>query len=282
MPGTRTVRVTTRPVGAVLANRTSVTGESTVVSAAAATSSTSGRVAVALDLSCGGGGLLPHADSAIAMIARIDRWCSTSRWSANLRDVATIRGSVRVTCSRCDRASQCTLVQTIGPDDKPRLYAGELNVLDCACGCRTQLAAQVLYKQDGLWIQVCPGGDDAMEAGIAAFAASGVSGMLRVVPSLNALVEKLKIADAGLADWAIEMMKVLLVAPDGDLDRVLLFDALDGDAIRWLRFDGDALQALATPRAGYDKLAIRTPPSELRIDRAWAVGAVKQMIEGIN
>lgn len=196
--------------------------------------------------------------------------------------MTTIRGSVRVTCPACDRGIECTLVQTIGPDDKPRLYAGELNVLDCACGCRTQLAAQVLYKQDGLWIQVCPGGDDAMEAGIAAFAASGVSGALRVVPSLNALVEKLKIADAGLADWAIEMMKVLLVAPDGDLDRVLLFDALDGATIHWLRHDGDALQRLATPRAGYDRLAIRTRPSEVRIDRAWAVGAVKRMIEGIN
>lgn len=198
--------------------------------------------------------------------------------------MTTIRGTTRIACPACGQPNECKLVQTIdardNPRDKERLLAGELNVLDCACGRRTQLAAQVLYKDvdAGVFVQVRPGGDDDMAGGAAAFAAAGVSGTLRVVPSLNALVEKVKLADAGLADWAIEMMKVLLIAPDGDLDRVLLFDSLDGDVIRWLRFDGE-LHRVTTPRTGYDRLAMRTPPTALQIDRAWAVEAVRRMIQ---
>ena len=66
--------------------------------------------------------------------------------------------------------------------------------------------------------------------------------------------------DAGLADWAIEMTKVLLLASIGELDRVLLFDALDGDTLRWLMFDDDGgLEHVSSPRDGYDRLASRTP-----------------------
>jgi len=102
----------------------------------------------------------------------------------------------------------------------------------------------------GFFAQVCPGAEDALDAGAAAFAASGVTGTLRVVPTQNALVEKIKILDAGLADWAIEMMKVLLLASIGELDRVLLFDALDGDVLRWLMFDEDGrLEHVSSPRS---------------------------------
>lgn len=202
-----------------------------------------------------------------------------------------IRGTTRVPCPQCGTEADCTLVQTIdtreNPDDKTKLLAGELNVLACtSCGRRTQLGVQVLYvdrRESGdLYIQVCPGGDKAVEQGAIAFAASGVSGTLRVVPSLNALVEKVKIADAGLADWAIEMTKVLLLASINELDRVLLFDALDGDTIRWLLLDGAAVEPMASTRANYDKLSHRDAPRDLLIDRAWAVPAVQHMIENAN
>jgi hypothetical protein len=187
-------------------------------------------------------------------------------------------------------------VQTINtqtnPKDKQRLLDGELNVLACECGKRTQLAANVLFHDPDAhyYCQVVPGGDKAMNEAAAAFAASGVSGTLRLVPSLNALVEKVKLLDAGLEDWAIEMTKVLLLASITELDRVLLFSSVDREAglLRWVMFDeeGRTPESVSSPLAAYEKLAARTqgkpPTTELRIDRAWAVEAVKKMVAEAN
>jgi len=220
-----------------------------------------------------------------------------------------IRGSARVTCPACGAKHDGELVQSINtqtnPRDKDRLLAGELNVLACTCGKRTQLAANVLFHDPDAhyYCQVVPGGDRAMDEAAAAFAASGVSGTLRLVPSLNALVEKVKVLDAGLVDWAIEMTKVLLLAsispvgagPPGSmiggvLERVLLFDVIDREAgvLRWVMFDeeGRTPERVSSPLAAYEKLTTRTASkpaeSELRIDRAWAVEAVKKIVAEAN
>ena len=173
---------------------------------------------------------------------------------------------------------------------KAQLLAGELNVLDCACGRRTQLAATLLFHDPAAayWCQVCPGDEQAMAEGEAAFRAAGAGGTQRHVPSLNALVEKVKLLDAGLEDWAIEMAKVLLLASreDGDLERVLLFDGVDDAAIRWLLFEDGQARVMASPVSAYAKLAGREQgrpgPRELRIDRAWAIAAVRTMIMAAN
>ncbi len=207
-----------------------------------------------------------------------------------------IRGSAQVTCPACGAKHDAELVQSINtqtnPKDKQRLLDGELNVLACTCGKRTQLAANVLFHDPDAhyYCQVVPGGEKAMDEAAAAFAASGVSGTLRLVPSLNALVEKVKLLDAGLEDWAIEMTKVLLLASIGELDRVLLFSAIDREAgvLRWVLFDEDGRtpEGVSSPLAAYEKLAARTQgkpsPTELRIDRAWAVAAVQKMVANSN
>ncbi len=209
-----------------------------------------------------------------------------------------IRGSARVTCPACGTKHDGELVQTINtqtnPQDKGRLLAGELNVIDCACGKRTQLSANLLFHDPDAqyYCQVVPGGERAMEEAAAAFAASGVSGTRRLVPSQNALVEKVKLLDAGLEDWAIEMTKVLLLASmsELELDRVLLFDAIDREAgvLRWVLFDEDGRtpDEVSSPIAAYEKLAAREHgkpgPAELRIDRAWAIAAVQKMIGDAN
>jgi hypothetical protein len=207
-----------------------------------------------------------------------------------------IRGKTTVTCPACSTKSECELVQSINthenPRDKERLLAGDLNVLECPrCHKRTQLAANLLYRDvdADTYFQVVPGGDaKAMEGASAAFSASGVSGAQRLVPSLNALVEKVKILDAKLEDWAIEMNKVLLLASLGELDRVLLFDAREADLIHWILFDeeGRAPQRVSSPVAAYEKLAARElgrpKPGELRVDRQWAVEAVQRMISASN
>jgi hypothetical protein len=139
---------------------------------------------------------------------------------------------------------------------------------------------------------VCVGDDVAMAKAAELIRVVGATGTRRLVPSLNALVEKVKLVDAGLEDWAIEMTKVLLLASIGepDFDRVLLFEQVDRDAqvIRWLLFDEDgrAPELVSSPLGAYAKLAARAQgrpaDGELRIDRAWAVEAVRAMIANAN
>jgi hypothetical protein len=210
----------------------------------------------------------------------------------------SIVGTARVLCPGCGREHDAQLVQSINtrkdPEVKQRLLLGELNVLACDCGRRSQLAANVLFHDPDAdyYCQVVPGGEAAIARAAEVFrAAAGPTGTQRIVPSMNALVEKVKLLDAGLEDWAIEMTKVLLLAsvPESDLDRVLLFERLDRDegVLRWLMFDREeAPTLLSSPLSSYDKLAasthVRPAPGELRIDRAWAVDAVRTMIASAN
>lgn len=203
-----------------------------------------------------------------------------------------ITGSAHVTCPGCGREHDVPLVQSINtrdePETKQRLLAGEFDVLDCECGKRTQLVAELLYVDPiaNLYIQVAPT-TEAIAKGEAAFAAAGATGTQRLVPSINALVEKIKIGDAGLEDWVLEMVKVLLLASmaEPDLNRVLLFDHVDGDVIHWILL-GDDARAMQSPFAAYERLAARTQarpkPTELRIDRVWGIAAVQQMMRGGN
>jgi len=207
----------------------------------------------------------------------------------------SVVGTTRVTCPACGREQDCRLVQSINavkePAAKQQLLLGELNVLACDCGRRTQLAANVVYAdpdKDYL-AQVVPGGEADMATAARRFAAAGGTGTRRLVPSLNALIEKLKILEAGLEDWAVEMAKLLLLAstPEADLDRVLLFERVEDATIHWLLFDEvDGPQIVSSTLAAYERLvaraASRPKPSELRIDRAWAVDAVQSMITATN
>lgn len=206
-----------------------------------------------------------------------------------------ITGTIRVTCPGCGRDHDVKLVQSINAstdrEAKQRLLAGDLNVLACECGRHTQLAANVLYVDPAheAFVRVVPGGDEAaINEAAAQFRAAGAIGIQRVVPSLNGLVEKVKILDAGLDDWAVEMTKVLLLSTLGDLDRVLLFDRVDGEDLRWVLFDaaGRLPKAMASPRDAYERIAARhasrPKPTEVQVDRAWAVDAVQRMIADIN
>lgn len=214
-----------------------------------------------------------------------------------------IEGTIPVTCAACGRPSAPSLVQLVHaqhmPEARARLLRGELNVVRCECGKVTALACELVYQdpQAGLLCHVCPGGEAALERAEAAFHAAfgaelGAYQVQRVVPSQNALLEKIKIVEAGLADWAVEMLKVLLLASISvdDDDRVLLFSGVDRQAraVRWLLFDrrGEVPSPMASPLEGLERLlatAGAPPPATVRrIDRAWAVGAVSAMISAAN
>ncbi len=188
--------------------------------------------------------------------------------------MTAIRGTVSVRCPACGSESEAALVQSINAQtqaaDKRRLLAGELNVLACACGKRTPLAATLVFHDPfaDFYAQVVPAGRELAKAE-AAFRAAGVVGTRRIVRTQNELIEKIKIADAGLADWAVEMAKVLLG------EGTLMFDRADEHELHWIVLDR-VVRGLASARSQYDQLAARTPPAsdELVIDRAWAERAV--------
>ncbi len=202
----------------------------------------------------------------------------------------SVTGIVRVGCPACGRDRDCKLVQSINSatdaDAKQKLLAGTINVLACDCGARTQLAARLVYRDPDrdYTCQVVP--DGKMDEAVALFDAVGMTGTRRLVPSQNALVEKIRILDAGLEDWAIEMTKVLLLASLGGpaLEHVLLFDRIADGVIHWLRFDEQGVPTrMASTLATYEKLAAPPPrPGEVRIDRVWALLAVEAMIASVN
>lgn len=220
-----------------------------------------------------------------------------------------IGGTINVRCSACGHAQDVRLVQSINtkkqPEHKARLLWGELNVASCRCGARIPLEANLLFHDPDaqFYCHVCPGGPDALAAARAAFDASfdasiTTAAVRRVVPNLNALVEKVKILDAGLTDWAVELTKVMLLAslPEPDLERLLLFDGvLDpgdgrGDAspeprLRWLMLAREPV-ALTSPRAAYDKLAAQAAcapaAGDYSIDRAWALAAARRLVHASN
>jgi len=206
-----------------------------------------------------------------------------------------VTGVAHVECPACGRAQDATLVQSINartePEAKRKLLAGELNVLACACGRTTPLFTTMLFVDPDadLYIRVCPDGDAQIAEAISLFRASGATGRLRVVPSPNALREKVTIADAGLDDWAAELLKVLLLATIGDLERIMLFDRVDCEAgvLHWLLFDetNTVPHPHQSPLAAYARIAAtaKAPPAtEMQIDRAWALTAAQALISGGN
>jgi hypothetical protein len=206
-----------------------------------------------------------------------------------------VTGIAHVECPACGRARDVTLVQSINartePEAKRELLAGELNLLACDCGRRTPLSTTMLFVDPdaGVYVRVCPDGEAQVAEAADLFRASGATGRLRIVPSPNALREKVKIVDAGLDDWAIELLKVLLLATVGDLDRILLFDRADPEAgiLHWVLFDetNTTPSPHQSPLAAYARIvatAMPAPATELEIDRAWAVAAAQALVSGGN
>jgi hypothetical protein len=186
--------------------------------------------------------------------------------------MTSITGKVPVRCPACGADHDATVVQSINahtdPGAKARLLAGELNVLACPCGKRAPLAATLLYTDPGraFFCQVVPDPAGVAKAG-AAFRASGAEGTQRIVRTQNELIEKIKILESGLADWAIELLKV------GADPGVLFFDRADQAELHFVLVER-VVRGLAVPRATYDELARRAPPSALVIDHAWALSTL--------
>jgi hypothetical protein len=199
-----------------------------------------------------------------------------------------------VTCPACGAEQQVQLVRSLNSQTdaglKRTLLDGELNLLKCACGKTTPLAADLVFYDPAAnyFCQVCVGDASSVARGKKAFAEAGVTEGRRIVRSQNALIEKVKLLDAGLADWAIELLKVVLLAslPNPEVEGQALFDRVDREAkvLEWVVvLPGDAEpRRLNSPLAAYERglklWAPLAPADELEIDRTWAVTALRKVM----
>ena len=202
--------------------------------------------------------------------------------------------NTQVVCPACAKTSPVALVRSINTQtdqsQRAALLRGELNVLVCGCGKRTPMAADLLFHDppSQFFIQVCLGDAEAIAKVKLAFEESGVAGERRIVRSMNALVEKVKLIDAGLKDWAIEMVKVLLLTTleNPALDEVLLFDGVDREreALSWVLFlaGQSTPQFLSSPLESYERGLDQwrgvAPGAQMEIDRVWALAALRKVM----
>jgi hypothetical protein len=126
----------------------------------------------------------------------------------------------KIRCPACQHEQEFTLWEAIDatqdPGLKEQLLAGQLNRMTCSqCQEETDIIAPMLYHDSEtrlmIWllpgVQTPTGDDDGL--------GSQESGMdliyhFRLVRTLNALKEKVVVAEAGLDDRALELFKVLM------------------------------------------------------------------------
>lgn len=129
--------------------------------------------------------------------------------------------SETIECPRCGRAQEISVWTSVNvttdPDLKREVLDGNVARFKCrTCRHSTKIEYDLLYhdmtKRLYVWLKY-PDEDGFFGVDPAAAALSEVLGeayIRRVVPSYEELVEKIKIADAGLDDFEIEIVKLFV------------------------------------------------------------------------
>ena len=141
----------------------------------------------------------------------------------------------RINCNSCGEVFEVDAVAAVNterePEVKDKLLSGELFLQTCPkCGKRMLAKWPLLYHDPAekvmIWLSDGSADTEArMQAAVAGDDFGGYTG--RIVDTPGALIEKVKIFDAGLDDIALEMAKFVTRQELGkDVD--LLFFNLDG------------------------------------------------------
>lgn len=143
--------------------------------------------------------------------------------------------SFQIVCSRCGKTfpvEGVPLINTDGsPELKEKLLSGELFLRECPhCGARNLAKWPLLYHDPAEKVMIWLSGGSAdtetrMQAAVAGEDFAGYNG--RIVDTPGALLEKVKIFDAGLDDIALEMAK-FITRQELRKDVDLLFFNLEG------------------------------------------------------
>lgn len=170
-----------------------------------------------------------------------------------------------IACPACGKASSFRIQRSVDGDDAElvaSLLDGRLFTFACpACGHRARVVHPELCYVDrarDLVVQLDATGNFAPEA-VAAIA-NALPRTTRLVRDGNALLEKVKIARAGLDDRVVEALKLVArgsLGPQAEGKRIL-FEALEGEAegarLRFTLLGREGAAGLGLPRASYDDL----------------------------
>ncbi len=192
-------------------------------------------------------------------------------------------------CGAIVEMTRWTSVNTaLDPDVARALLDGSLTAYRCVCGHEGNVDHDVLFHDPvrRQMIQVAVGDLEATR-GALLHAFEGTAGFgehlhaslaTRVVRSRGGLVEKVRLAAAGLDDRVWEALVALLAREPGGLQgRTIAFEGVDGDALFVTARDGDRA-TFSFSRGPYDELAASLAaagalgPTEpwAVVDRGWA------------
>lgn len=178
------------------------------------------------------------------------------------------RQTTTVTCPQCGYSQDfpiwSSLNVSLDPDEKPRLLSGELHRFACGkTATATDVAYPILYHDMDLNLMIYNIEDADNPEEFSDDLLGNLLGVMREsytfrhVHSRNELVEKIKIADAGLDDRMVEIFKILLRGENTDFSEgELFFDRLvnraDGDdTITFCWLADDDVQEITLPLATY-------------------------------
>lgn len=187
-----------------------------------------------------------------------------------------------VTCKACSHEQSfkmwTSVNVTLDPDLKQKLLDHSLTTSRCEqCGHTTNVKHSLLYHdmQANLMIWMVPDEKDsgALPPLAASMAADGF--VLRRVASLNGLIEKVRIAEDGLDDRLVEVLKLVLQdklpeeQKQGKLHLLYdqtIEDAGTGPQISFAVFTGKGTSSLVAPKQVYDRLQESMSPVLASLD----------------
>jgi len=170
-----------------------------------------------------------------------------------------------------------TVNVTLDPELKQKLLDHSLTTSRCEqCGHTTNVNYNLLYhdKDAKLMILLAPGEQKASELSplTASNAVEGI--VLRRVDALNGLIEKVRIAEDGLDDRLVEVLKLVLrdKLPEergGELQLLydrMVDDAGDGQQMKFAAFTKEGTKSLVAPMQVYDRLKESVSPALASLD----------------
>ena len=198
----------------------------------------------------------------------------------------------QLSCPHCGNAFEADAVAAINterdPELKEKLMSGALFIRECPyCGGRTLARFPLLYHDPAekvmIWLSDGSADTEArMKAAVSGNEFEGYTG--RIVDTPGALIEKVKIFDAGLEDTTLEMAKFVTRQELGK-DADLLFFGIEGadNEITLTYPEAGQMQLVRIGFNVYEDCAgilLRNPDIKktatglCRIDRSWVEGFI--------
>ena len=181
-----------------------------------------------------------------------------------------------IKCPKCGQLSEITVWNSItvkdSPDLKDDLLKGKINIFHCSsCSHHALMPSPLLYhdEEKKLMISFSPCEDDIIKNQLFSNIkeSSKQSGelkklegySLRFVAEYNNLLEKILLADFGLWDKAIELIKLMILTqePEKSEHRVCMFGKFENDEIEFMVQDKKENQIYTSrvPKSSYTSIS---------------------------